>query len=220
MASDDEAAKTIRDKETRKKVFLALAYMRRFVTVNEVANWIKTRWPGYESPSRGHVSNILSDMRKEDKTRHSDRLLETKMEKPRRYRLGAYSVKTTASADMLLRILNKADRNTLQLSAEDERQIKKEIGNKYSISIDTLDKRLDKAIKGKYLKREGGLLKPLDRLSNYEYEFLGALQQFDFGLADETEQPDSGEPESNSVAQQHSPRRAENKTQKTRRKGQ
>jgi hypothetical protein len=223
MASSEEAAKKKKDKETSKKVFLALAYMSttgQFFTVNEIANWIKSRWRAEEPPSEGHVRNVLSKMKEADKSRHSDKLLETHGLSPCKYRLGDFTAKTTASAEMLLKILKKVDRISRGLSAEDEEQIKQEISVKYSIPPDILNERLEKAIKGKYLKRiNNGLLKPLDRLSEYEREFLSALQQFDFDHHDGTERTDSDESESNPVAQQHSPPHVENNTQKARRKG-
>jgi hypothetical protein len=221
MASGEEAAKNKKDKETSKKVFLALAYMSttgQFFTVNEIADWINVRWRDEEPPSTGHVRNVLREMKEADKSRHFDKLLETHGVSPCKYRLGEFTAKTTASAEMLLKILKKVDRISRDLSAEDEEQIKQEIGIKYSIPPDILNERLEKAIKGKYLKRVNDLLKPLDRLSEYEREFLSALQQFDFDFPDETGRTDSSESESNPVAQQHSPRRVEN-TQKARRKG-
>lgn len=178
------------------KVFLAIAKANAPVTTKEIAAWINKTWSGEEPVSANYIGNVLLKMREEDKKHHSDKLLDTEGKKSIRYKLGKYAVKTTPSAEMLIKLNETFCQNERFLSHEDERQIIDGIGLKYNIPNTTLAERLDKAIKGKYLSRgEDGLLKALERITA-EIDLLKALTDFDADIQGEKRTP-PGEQESN-----------------------
>lgn len=212
MASAD---KRVKDKKTRLKVFLALANLKDFATAKEVAAWINKQWRGRESVAVRYVGNVLGKMREADESRHTDKLLETHGRNPYWHKLGEYTVKTAASAEMLLRINEIYKRKNFIFTAQDEIEIKAEISRKYALPLTVLTERLSKAVKGKYLKRgKDGLLRPDKRLGN-EYDLLKALLEFE---AAGVKQPNLNVPPAGSAPTKRSSRHTNSKRPAARRR--
>lgn len=176
------------------KVFLAIAKADAPITAKDIAAWIDEMCGGEKPVSEKYLETVLRKMREQDEHRRSDRLLETEGGKnPYRYKPGKYTVKTTASAEMLIKF-NTTFHKGHFLTREAEEQILKEINVKHGIPIPTLEERLDKAIKGKYLSRDAnGILTALERI-RAEIDLLQALVDFDADIQGEKRtQPDGQE---------------------------